>query len=97
MFAIRKSLFDNNIEFNTLLNTPDVNRTGYIVEVDLHVPVDLHDTFEEFSSALETLTLDIDLLTPYQREIGVNTGIMNNDVFFRASKLVPHISTINPT
>ena len=65
-------------------------QTGYIVEFDLHAPVDLHAQLKEFPLARETLTLDIDWLSPYQKEIGVNTGIMHNEVFHGSNKLAPH-------
>ena len=51
---------------------------GYRLEVDLHCPVGLHDKFKEFPPALEALTPDIEGLTPYQREIGANAGIIHN-------------------
>ena len=51
--------FNNKIELDTILTTPDDNHTGYVFEVDLHFPVELHDKFEEFPPALKTLTPDI--------------------------------------
>ena len=73
--------FDNNVELDTILNTPNDNATGSIVDVDLHFPVELHDKFNEFPQAPATLTPDIGWPTPYQREVGVNAGIINNAVF----------------
>ena len=40
--------FENNIDLDTILNAPDKHATGYIAEVDLHVPVEVHDKFKEF-------------------------------------------------
>ena len=70
--------FNNYIDFDTILNTLDDSETGYILEVDLHFPEELHYKFKEFPPALETLTLAIDWLTPYQRKIGDNTGIIHS-------------------
>ena len=56
------------LSLNTLRNTLDDDETGYILEVDINFPEDLHDKFKEFPPALETLTPDIDWLTPYQQE-----------------------------
>ena len=51
------------------LKKPDDNDKGYILEVDMHFPVHLHDKFKELPPAPETLTPDIDWLTPYERYI----------------------------
>ena len=61
------------------------------MEVDLHFPVELHDKFKEFPPALETLTPDIEWLTPYQRNIGANAGIIHDGVLHGTNKLVPHL------
>ena len=55
-----KLQFDSNIKLDVTLNAPDENETGYIVEVDLQFPVQVHDKFKEFLPAPETLTPDID-------------------------------------
>ena len=46
---------------------------------------------KEFPQALETLTPDIECLTPYQRDIGVNAGIIHDGVCHGTNKLVPHL------
>ena len=67
-----------SVKVDTISSTLDGNASGYILEVDLHFPVELHDKLTYFPPALETLTPDIDWLTPYQREIGANAGIIHN-------------------
>ena len=52
--------FNSNIKLGDKLNAPDENETGYIVEVDLQFPVQVHDKFKEFPPAPETVTPDID-------------------------------------
>ena len=64
-----------------ILETPDDNDIGYVLEVDFHFPLVLHAKFKEFPPAPETLTPDIEWLTPYQQEIGVKTEILNNEFF----------------
>ena len=40
----RKDLkFNNKVELDTILYTPDDHETGYILEVDLRFPEELHD------------------------------------------------------
>ena len=62
-----------------------------MLEVDLRFPEELHDKFEEFPPALETLTPDIDWLTPYQQETGANAGIVHNGVFHGTNRVVSHL------
>ena len=72
-----------------ILKILDDYSKGYRLEVDLHCPVELHDKFQEFPPALETLMPDIEWLTPYQREKGANTGIIHNGLFHGTNILVP--------
>ena len=91
-YILHKDLkLKNSMDLKDILETPDDNDTGYLLEVDLHVPVKLHDKFQEFPPAPETLTPDIDWLTPYQQEIGFKTDIINNGVVHGANRLVPHL------
>ena len=48
--------FNYNVELDTILKTPDDNATGYILEADLHFPVELHAKLKEFPPTPETLT-----------------------------------------
>ena len=61
--------WDNLMKLEYILEAPDDHRTGYISEEDLHFPVELHDKLKELPPFPETLTPDIEWLTPYQREI----------------------------
>ena len=51
--------FDRDMHLVVKLSTPAGNATWYIVEVDLHFPVEPHDKVKEFPPAPETLTPDI--------------------------------------
>ena len=59
--------------------------------MDLNFPEELHDKFKEFPPTPETLKPDIDWLRPYQKDIGVNAGIINNEVAHGTNKLVQHL------
>ena len=47
--------------------TPDDNDKGYILEVDLHIPEDLHDKFKEFPPCPEIMAPSVDLFSDYQK------------------------------
>ena len=53
--------------------------------------MEVQDQFKEFPPAPEILTPDIDWFTPSQHEVGVNTGIIINEVFHGFRKVVPHL------
>ena len=43
------------------------NSVGYIMEVDLEIPIDLHDHFNEYVPAPEHLSVTIDMLSPFNK------------------------------
>ena len=43
--------------------THDDNNTGYIILVDTHFPIELHDKLKEYILACETLTPELELLS----------------------------------
>ena len=61
--------FVNKFNLDKILRTPDDNYTGYIIEVDLLVPIELHDKLKEDPPAPETLTPELEWLSDYQKEI----------------------------
>ena len=54
-----------------ILNTPDNNDTGYIVEVDLEFPRHLHDKFKEYPHCPESLTPAIEWFSDFSKTVGV--------------------------
>ena len=55
-----------------ILNLKDDDETGYIFQVDLEYPKELHSTslHDNFPLAPETFKIDKDKLSPYQQELG---------------------------
>ena len=59
--------WNNYMSIDFILKIRDDHWNGYELEVDLHCSVELHDKLKEIPPGLETLTPDIDWLTPYQQ------------------------------
>ena len=51
------------------MNLPDDNDEGYILEVDLDYPPELHEGHNEYPLAPEQLTITSDMLSPYAQEL----------------------------
>ena len=91
IYLTKTSKWDISISNDFILKIRGDHWKGYRLEVDLHCPVELHDKFKELPPALETLTPDIEGLTPYQREIRADAGIIHNGLFHGTNNLVPHL------
>ena len=91
IYLTKTSKWDISISNDFILKIRGDHWKGYRLEVDLHCPVELHDKFKELPLALETLTPDIEGLTPYQREIGANTGIIHNGLSHGTNKFIPQL------
>ena len=59
--------WNNSMSIDFILKIRDDHWNGYELEVDLHCSVELHDKLKEIPPGPETLTPDIDWLTPYQQ------------------------------
>ena len=59
----------SNAELNDVLNTSDDNETGYVLEVDLHIPEHLHDTLKEFPPGPEIMAHEEHMFSDYQKKI----------------------------
>ena len=68
--------FEDNVHLHEILKTEDDYYKGYIVEVDLHFPIELHDKFREIPPAPESLTPNIDWFSSFQKDVGVKNGII---------------------
>ena len=57
----------NDFELDDILQTLDDNGTGYILDVDVHFPIELHDRCKEYPPAPETITPEVEWLSSYQK------------------------------
>ncbi len=76
----------DNVDIQTVLNTPDDNDIGYIVECDITFPDELHEKLKEFPPCPETLTPDETWMSEYQINLKHNNKIKTS-----CSKLIPHL------
>ena len=53
----------------------DEQEHGYFLEVDLEYPKELHDTHDTFPCAPEKVSIEKDMLSKYQKELGDNLGL----------------------
>ena len=51
------------------MNKSDNNLHGYVLEVDLDYPEELHDVHNEYSMAPEKIKTEDEILSPYSFEI----------------------------
>jgi len=79
--------WNHDVTLDDVLNTPDDNETGYIVEVDLSFPRELHDKFKEFPPCPESLCPKTEWLSDFQHDLMEKYNIKNT----KCSKLVPHL------
>ena len=71
----------DNIDF---LNVPEDNPIGYILEVSIEYPEELHDAHNDLPLAPEHLHITDDMLSPFQRENFPSRGSVK--------KLVPNLN-----
>lgn len=70
-----------------ILNTPEDSKTGYILEVDLEYPKELHDAHNDYPLAPEQKTIDNDMLSEYAFNLKESLNMNNANV----PKLVPNL------
>jgi len=79
--------FDSDVTLDTILNTDDNNETGYILEVDLHFPEDIHDKLKEFPVCPENINVKQEWLSEFQEKLMKDLNVKTVD----CNKLVPHL------
>ena len=53
---------------DVILNLPDDAPDGYIFEVDLEYPEEIHNLHNDYPLAPEYLTVDANMLSPFQKD-----------------------------
>ena len=64
-----KNLQFSDVDIDTVLNTSDESETGYIIEVDLTFPEEIHDKLKEFPPCPENVAPGLDWLSDFQKEL----------------------------
>lgn len=90
-WAMTQNLPYKDIKFDTvsleeILKTSDDSEIGYMVEVDLEYPRELHDKFKQYPPCPESLIPNTDWFSDYQKEVMEKTNCKSN-----CAKLVPHL------
>ena len=71
---------------STILQTADDAETGYLAEVDIEFPPEIHGILKQFPPCPETLKPNPDWFSDYQREVMEKTAANTN-----TEKLIPHL------
>ena len=71
-----------------LTNIADDSEEGYILEVDLEYPPDLHDLHSDYPLAPEKMKVTTDMLSPYCQQLASDLHLKPGSV----SKLVPNLN-----
>jgi hypothetical protein len=79
--------FDNNVTLEEVLNTKDDNETGYILEVDLLFPKEIHEKLKQYPPCPENICPKKEWFSDFQKELAKQNNIINS----RSCKLVPHL------
>lgn len=70
-----------------VMNIPDDAEEGYILEVDLAYPEELHDLHSDYPLAPERLTMDPQKLSSYQQDLAKSLNIKVGTT----AKLIPNV------
>jgi hypothetical protein len=76
--------WNDKISLNKILSTKNNNYIGYIVEVDLEIPIELHDYFNDYPLAVENTSYEP---SPYMKEVAEKLNVKQSKV----NKLIPNL------
>ena len=66
---------------------PSESETGYVLEVDIEYPKELHDSHSDYPLAPESVYIDASMLSPYTKTLGEKLNAGNSQV----NKLTPNL------
>ena len=81
-------LEDQEIESLSVLEISDNNENGYILEVDLDYPPELHDHHNEYPLAPEKMKVTEDMLSPYPKKLLEDLDLKGTST----EKLIPNLN-----
>ena len=70
-----------------VLSIPHDSKKGYIFEVDLEYPAEIHDTHSDYPLAPESMTIDYDQLSSYSQELYEQFNLQGKPT----PKLIPNL------
>ena len=70
-----KWLTQNEMDNFDVMNIADDSDTGYILVVDLEIPVEHHDLYDQFPLCPENVVIGEEHVSPYTRELSAACGI----------------------
>ena len=70
--------FDNNVNLEDILNTPDDSDIGYLIEVDLKYPDNIKEKTKNFPFCPENKKINPDKFSDYMKEIKPDTCIQTS-------------------
>ena len=88
--AYDKVEINKDIDIKTVLETPDDNEDGYVIECDLHFPKQIHEKLKQYPPAPENISPKDEWLSDYRKELKKQLNIKGN-----TAKLVPHLKDHN--
>ena len=86
-----KFLSDSETRNFNVMSVSDDSRHGYVLEVDLAYPAELHDAHNDYPLAPEHLSVRRDMLSPFQIELIAKLGMKPPNGSDRAKKLIPNL------
>ena len=78
---------DDEIEKLDILNVPDDSDIGYICEVDLEYPAEIHDLHNDYPLAKERMVISPEMISPYNQMLLENLSLKPSTI----AKLVPNL------